>query len=103
MALFTITTKRKKICNGVQIEPGMTVQLVSPFANPVTVNGGQAVEIVPSVRKPCVNRRMSPIYGGLANQKAFLAKVVNTVCGLLFNIDGEYFNYDWPFDANNLA
>ena len=44
MALFTITTKRRKICNGVQIEPGMTVQVVSPFANPVTVNGGQAVE-----------------------------------------------------------
>lgn len=30
MALFTITTKRRKICNGVQIEPGMTVQVVSP-------------------------------------------------------------------------
>ncbi len=44
MALFTITTKRKKICNGVQIEPGMTVQVVSPYNNPVTVNGGQAVE-----------------------------------------------------------
>ena len=44
MALFTITTKRRKICNGVQIEPGMTVQVVSPFNNPVTVNGGQAVE-----------------------------------------------------------
>ena len=44
MALFTITTKRRKICNGVLIEPGMTVQVVSPFNNPVTVNGGQAVE-----------------------------------------------------------
>ncbi len=44
MAIFTITTKRRKICNGVQIEPGMTVQVVSPFANPVTINGGQAVE-----------------------------------------------------------
>ena len=36
MALFTITTKRKKICNGVQVDPGMTVQVVSPFNNPVT-------------------------------------------------------------------
>ena len=27
MALFTITTKRRKICNGVQIEPGMTVNM----------------------------------------------------------------------------
>ena len=44
MVLFTITTKRRKICNGIQIEPGMTVQVVSPFNNPVTVNGGQAVE-----------------------------------------------------------
>lgn len=44
MALFIITTRRRKICNGVQIEPGMTVQVVSPFANPVTVKGGQAVE-----------------------------------------------------------
>ena len=44
MALFAITTKRRKICNGVQIEPGMTVQVVSPYNNPVTVNGGQAVE-----------------------------------------------------------
>ena len=44
MALFTIKTKRKKICNGIQIDPGMTVQVVSPFNNPVTVNGGQAVE-----------------------------------------------------------
>lgn len=44
MALFTITTKRRKICNGIQIEPRMTVQVVSPFNNPVTVNDGQAVE-----------------------------------------------------------
>ena len=44
MALFTITTKRRKICNGIQIEPGMSVQVVFAFANPVTVNGGQAVE-----------------------------------------------------------
>ena len=39
-----ITTKRRKICNGIQIEPGMSVQVVSQFHNPVTVNGGQAVE-----------------------------------------------------------
>lgn len=44
MALFTITTKRRKNCNGVQIEPGMTVQVVSLYNNPVTVNNGQAVE-----------------------------------------------------------
>ena len=44
MSLFTITTKRRKNCNGVQIEPGMTVQVVSLYNNPVTVNNGQAVE-----------------------------------------------------------
>ena len=44
MAFYTITTKRRKICNGIQIEPGMSVQVVSQFHNPVTVNGGQAVE-----------------------------------------------------------
>lgn len=44
MALFTIITRQRKICNGIQIEPGMTVQVVSPFNNPVTINGGLAVE-----------------------------------------------------------
>lgn len=44
MALFVITTKRKKICNGVLIEPGMSVKVASIYANPVTVNRGQEVE-----------------------------------------------------------
>ena len=44
MALFQVTTKRKKNCNGVLIEPGMTVQVASVLNNPVTANGGQAVE-----------------------------------------------------------
>ncbi|MBO7561688.1 MAG: hypothetical protein J6T04_02230 [Bacteroidales bacterium] len=44
MALFIITTRRKKICNGVVIEPGMTVQVASIYNNPVTVNRGQEVE-----------------------------------------------------------
>ena len=44
MALFSITTKRRKNCNGIQIEPGMTVQVVSLYNNPVTVNNGQVVE-----------------------------------------------------------
>lgn len=44
MALFVITTKRKKICNGVIVEPGMSVYVASVYANPVTVNRGQEVE-----------------------------------------------------------
>ncbi len=44
MALFTITTKRKKICNGVIIEPGMQVQIASICSNPVTTNGGIEAE-----------------------------------------------------------
>ena len=44
MALFIITTKRRKICNGVVIEPGMTVQVASIYNNPVIANRGQEVE-----------------------------------------------------------
>lgn len=44
MALFQITTKTRKQCNGIRIEPGMSVQVVTQsFSNPVSTNGGQAV------------------------------------------------------------
>lgn len=44
MALFQITTKTRKQCNGIRIEPGMSVQVVTQsFSNPVSINGGQAV------------------------------------------------------------
>ena len=44
MPIFQITTKHRKQCNGVLIEPGMTVQVVSQsFSNPVVTNGGQPV------------------------------------------------------------
>lgn len=44
MPLFRITTKCMKSSNGVRIEPGMSVDVVSnSFSNPVTTNGGQAV------------------------------------------------------------
>lgn len=44
MAMFQITTKNRKQCNGIRIEPGMTVQVVSQsMSNPVTTNGGQSV------------------------------------------------------------
>lgn len=36
MARWIITTKRKKFCNGVAIEPGMTVEVVNTGINPVT-------------------------------------------------------------------
>lgn len=44
MAMFQITTKNRKQCNGIRIEPGMTVQVVSQsMSNPVTTNSGQPV------------------------------------------------------------
>lgn len=44
MALFQITTKTRKQCNGIRIEPGMSVQVVTQsFSNPVSTNGDQAV------------------------------------------------------------
>lgn len=44
MAMFQITTKNRKQCNGIRIEPGMTVQVVTQsMSNPVTTNGGQPV------------------------------------------------------------
>lgn len=44
MPLFRITTKQRSSCNGIRIEPGMSVQVVtSSISNPITTNGGQAV------------------------------------------------------------
>ena len=44
MAMFQITTKHLKNCNGVRVEPGMSVQVVTQsMSNPVTTNGGQCV------------------------------------------------------------
>lgn len=44
MPTFRITVKSLKNCNGVRIEPGMSVDVVSPsFSNPVSTNGGQIV------------------------------------------------------------
>lgn len=44
MARFIITTKHVKNTNGIRIEPGMSVQVVTQsMSNPVTTNGGQAV------------------------------------------------------------
>lgn len=44
MAKFKITTKHTRNCNGIRIEPGMTVEVVTQsMSNPVTTNGGQSV------------------------------------------------------------
>ncbi|MBD5227797.1 MAG: hypothetical protein HDR95_01045 [Bacteroides sp.] len=44
MPLFRITTKTRKNSNGIRIEPGMSVNVVTnSFSNPVTTNGGQCV------------------------------------------------------------
>ena len=44
MALYRARTKRRKCCNGVNIEPGMEVQVVTPLNNTAQVNNWQYVE-----------------------------------------------------------
>ena len=44
MPLFRITVKQSKNSNGVRIEKGMSVEVVTQsMSNPVTTNGGQIV------------------------------------------------------------
>lgn len=44
MARFIITTKHVRNTNGIRIEPGMRVEVVTQsMSNPVTTNGGQIV------------------------------------------------------------
>lgn len=44
MPIFRITTKTMKNSNGVRIEPGMSVDVVTnSFSNPVTTKGGHVV------------------------------------------------------------
>lgn len=44
MALFQVTVKHTKNSNGIRLEPGMSVQVVTQsMSNPVSTNGGQAV------------------------------------------------------------
>ncbi|HCD78204.1 MAG TPA: hypothetical protein DEQ27_07980 [Prevotella sp.] len=44
MARFKITTLHTRNSNGIRIEPGMTVEVVTQsMSNPVNTNGGQTV------------------------------------------------------------
>ena len=44
MPRFLITTKQMKNANGIRIEPGMSVEVVTQsMSNPVLTNGGQSV------------------------------------------------------------
>ena len=44
MARFLITTKQMKNTNGIRIEPGMSVEVVTQsMSNPILSNGGQPV------------------------------------------------------------
>lgn len=44
MALFRVTVKQMKVSNGLRIEPGMTVDVVTnSISNPVSTNGGKPV------------------------------------------------------------
>ena len=44
MPLFRITTRSRSLTNGIRIEPGMSVDVVTnSFSNPICTNGGQPV------------------------------------------------------------
>ena len=44
MPRFRITTKSRMNVNGIRIEPGMSVEVVTnSYSNPVLINGGQQV------------------------------------------------------------
>ena len=44
MSLYKVKTKYRKCCNGVNIEAGMEVQVVTPMNNTIQVNNWQYVE-----------------------------------------------------------
>ena len=45
MAIFQITTKNRKQANGIRIEPGMSVQVVTQsMSNPVITNGQPVID-----------------------------------------------------------
>jgi len=44
MPLFRVTVKQSKNSNGVRVEKGMSVDIVTQsMSNPLTINGGQVV------------------------------------------------------------
>ena len=44
MALFKITVKSTYSNNGVRVEKGMSVEVVSKYSNPLSTNGGKEVQ-----------------------------------------------------------
>jgi len=44
MSLYIVRTKRRKCCNGVNIEAGMECQVMTPMNNTIQVNNWQYVE-----------------------------------------------------------
>lgn len=53
MALFKVTTRARKLTNGILIEPGMSVEVATVSAiNPITANGGHALNArIVSIKK----------------------------------------------------
>lgn len=43
MALFEITVKKSMTTNGIRLEKGMSVEVISTHSNPVSTNGGHQV------------------------------------------------------------
>jgi len=44
MGLFKISVKSGGVTNGVRVEKGMSVEVVSKYSNPLTTNGGGEVK-----------------------------------------------------------
>ncbi|KQC33056.1 hypothetical protein AAU57_06795 [Nonlabens sp. YIK11] len=44
MGLFRITIKSTRTSNGVSIEKGMSVDVISKYSNPITTNGSKEVQ-----------------------------------------------------------
>lgn len=44
MSLYLVKTKHRKCCNGVNIEPGMEAQVLTPVNQTIQVNNWQYVE-----------------------------------------------------------
>ncbi len=43
MGLFKITVKSTSVTNGVRLEKGISVEVVSSYSNPMSTNGGKEV------------------------------------------------------------
>ena len=71
MALFKITVKSSGTTNGIKLEKGMSVEVVSNYSNPISTNGGH--EFVDAFdRKYGIDIKKA---GGLSSTKLSVEKI----------------------------